>query len=124
MQLAETFEPERQVADFVLPAKHTFNGGESFLEDRRVEKWLAAAFGRLQVSGIRVDVRHHAAIENGLPVTPTIVDTVKAYDRSLKISASKNGLRPGLTDFLPLELGLMFGTIPRLEIAFRLRRQS
>ena len=72
MQLAETFEPEQQVAEFVLPAKHTLNGGEPFLEDRRVEKWLAAPFGGLPVSGI----------------------------------------------------GLMFGTMPRLKIAFRLREQS
>jgi hypothetical protein len=43
-------------------------------------------------------------------------------NRSLKISVSNNGLRPRLADFLPLGLGLMFGTIPRLKIAFRLRR--
>jgi hypothetical protein len=72
MQLAEAFEPEQQVAEFVLPAKYTLNGVEPFLEDRHVEKWLAAAFG-------------------GAPV---------------------------------LGFGLMFGTMPRLKIAFRLRRQS
>ena len=38
MQLAEVFEPEQQTAEFVLPAKHTLNGVEPFLEDRRVEK--------------------------------------------------------------------------------------
>ena len=32
MQLAEAFEPEQQVAEFVLPAKHTLNGVEPFLE--------------------------------------------------------------------------------------------
>ena len=69
MQLAEAFEPEQQAAEFVLSAKHTLDGVEPFLEDRRVEQWLAAAFGGLPVSGIRVDVRHHAAIENRLPVT-------------------------------------------------------
>ena len=57
MQLAEAFEPEQQVPEFVLPAKHTLNGVEPFLEDRRVEQWLAASFGGLPVSGIRVDVR-------------------------------------------------------------------
>ena len=72
MQLAEAFEPEQQAAEFVLPAKHTLNGVEPFLEDRRVEKWLTAAFGGLPVPGIRLDV----------------------------------------------------GTMPRLKIAFRLRRQS
>ena len=58
MQLAEAFEPKRQVAEFVFPAKHTLNGVEPFLEDRRVEKWLAAAFGGFPVPGIRIDVRH------------------------------------------------------------------
>ena len=57
MQFAEAFEPEQQVAEFVLPAKHTLNGVEPFLEDRRVEKWLAAAFDGLLVSGIGVAAR-------------------------------------------------------------------
>ena len=73
MQLAEAFESEQQMAEFVLPAKHTLNGAESFLEDCLIEKWLAAAFGGLPVSGIRVDVRYNAAIENRLPVTRAIV---------------------------------------------------
>ena len=47
MQLAEAFEPEQQAAEFVLPTKHALNGVEPFLEDRHVEKWLAAAFGGL-----------------------------------------------------------------------------
>src|SRR5277367_6219667 len=85
MELAEAFEPEQQMAEFVLPAKHSLNGVEPFLEDRVVEKWLAAAFGGLPVSGIRVDVRHHAAIENRLPVTRAIVNAIQAYDRALKI---------------------------------------
>jgi hypothetical protein len=45
-------------------------------------------------------------------------------NRSWKIAASKNGLRPRFGAFRPLGLGLMFGTMPRLKIAFRLRRQS
>jgi hypothetical protein len=72
MQVAETFEPERQAAKFVLPAKDTLNG------------------------------------EN----------------RSWKIASSKIGLRPRFMNFRPLGLGLMFGTMPRLKIAFRLRGQS
>ena len=96
MQLAETFEPEQQVAEFVLPAKHTFNGGEPFLEDRRVEKWLASAFGRLPVSGIRVDVRYHAAIENRLAVTRAIVNAIQAHDRAAKLQADgTRDPRPG-----------------------------
>src|ERR1700731_4167664 len=87
MQLAEAFEPEQQVAEFVLPAKHTLNGVEPFLEDRRVEKWLAAAFGGLPGSWIRVDVRHHTAIENCLAVTRAIVNTIQAHDRAAKIEA-------------------------------------
>src|SRR5271156_5777228 len=45
-------------------------------------------------------------------------------NRSLKIAASKNGLRPRLADRRFLGFGLMFGTMPRLKIAFRLREQS
>src|SRR5258708_218548 len=87
MQLAEAFEPEQQMAEFVLPAKHTLDGVEPFLEDRLIEKWLAAAFGGLPVSGIRVDVRHHAEIENHLPVTRAIVNAIQAYDPASKIEA-------------------------------------
>ncbi len=36
-----------QVAELVLPAKHTLNGVGPFLEDRHVELCLAAAFGGL-----------------------------------------------------------------------------
>ena len=52
MQLAEAFEAEQQAAEFVLPAKHTLNGIEPFLEDRRVEQWLAAAFGGLLLAAV------------------------------------------------------------------------
>ena len=72
MQLAETFEPELQAAEFILPTKYTLNGVQPFLEDLSVEEWLAAAVCGSPRSG----------------------------------------------------LGLMFGTISRLKIAFRLRRQS
>ena len=39
MQLAEAFEQEQQMAEFVLPPKRTLNGVEPFLEDRLIEKW-------------------------------------------------------------------------------------
>ena len=87
MQVAEAFEPEQQPAEFVLPAKHTLNGVEPFLEDRPVENWLAAAFRGLPASGIGVDVWHHAAIEDRLPVTRAIVNAIKAYDRASEIEA-------------------------------------
>src|ERR1700675_4762208 len=87
MQLAEAFEAKQQAAEFSLPAKHTLNGVEPFLEDCRVEKWLAAAFDGLPISGIRVDVRHHAAIENRLAVTRAIVNAIQAHDRAAKIEA-------------------------------------
>ena len=49
------------------------------------------------------------------------LDGVKPFLEDLSV---EKWLAAALTDFLPLELGLMFGTIPRLKIAFRLRRQS
>src|SRR5450755_3104951 len=91
MQLADALEPEQQPAEFVLPAKHTLNGVEPLLENRLVENWLAAAFRLFPASGIGVDVWHHTAIENCLPVTPAIVDAVEAHDRALKIET--NGTR-------------------------------
>src|ERR1700676_1236037 len=87
MQVAQAFEPEQQAAEFVLPAKHTLNGVEPLLEDRFVENWLAAAFRGSPASGIGVDVWHHAAIENSLPITRAIVNAVRAYDRASKIEA-------------------------------------
>ena len=87
--MAAAFEPEQQAPEFVLPAKHTLERVEPFLEDRLVEKWLAAGFGGLPVSGIGVDVRRHAAIENRLAVTPAIVDTAKTYDRAAKIASKQ-----------------------------------
>src|ERR1700693_2420730 len=87
MQLAEAFEPEQPAAEFVLPAKHTLNGVEPFLEDRRVEKWLAAPFGGLSGSWLRGDVRHHAATENRLPVPRAIVNAIQPHDRAAKIEA-------------------------------------
>src|ERR1700676_5681521 len=87
MQVAQAFEPEQQAVEFVLPAIHTLNGVEPLLEDRLVESWLAAAFRGLPASGIGVDVWHHAAIEDRLPVTPAIVNAVKAHDRASKIEA-------------------------------------
>src|SRR5258708_4798348 len=87
MQVAEAFEPEQQATELVLPTKHRFNGVEPLLEDRLVENWLAAAFCRSPASGIGVDVWHHAAVEDRLPVPPAVVDAVKAHDRASKINA-------------------------------------
>ncbi len=91
MQLADALEPKQQATEFVLPAKHTLNGVEPLLENRLVEKWLAAAFREFPASGIGVYVRHHAAVENRLPVTPAIVDAIEAHDRALEIQT--NGIR-------------------------------
>jgi len=81
------FEPEQQAAELVLPAKHTLNGVEPLLEDRFVKEWLAAAFGGLSASGIGIDVRHHAAVEYRLPVSPAVVNAIQAHDSSSEIEA-------------------------------------
>jgi hypothetical protein len=59
--------------------KQILNGIEPFLEDGLDEKRLAVAFEGLPVSGIRVDVWHHAAIENRLPVTRAIINAIQAH---------------------------------------------
>src|ERR1700681_1785553 len=91
MQVAETFEPEQQAAEFVLPAKHTLNGVEALLEDRLVEDWFAAAFREFPTPGIGVDVWHHAAVENRLPVSRAIVNAIQAHDCSSQIEADGGG---------------------------------
>ena len=40
-------------------------------------------------SGIRVDVWHHAAIENRLAILRAIVNTIQAHDRAAKIKADR-----------------------------------
>src|SRR5258706_16175665 len=87
MQLAETLEPDQQATELILPAENTLDGVEPLVEYRGIEERLAAAFRRFSASGIRVDVWHHAAVENRLPVTPAIVDAIKAHDRASKIKA-------------------------------------
>src|ERR1700730_3630733 len=79
MELAETLEPEKQAAELILPTEHALNGVEPLLEDRGVEERPGAAFRRFPASRVRVDVWHHAAIENRLPVTPAIIDAGDTY---------------------------------------------
>jgi hypothetical protein len=87
MWLAEAIEPEQEATELILPAKHTLNGVEPLLEYRGIEQQLAPAFRQFSASGIQVDVWHHAAVENRLPVTPAIVDAIKAHDRASEIQA-------------------------------------
>ncbi len=52
MQLADALEAEQQPAEFVLPAKHTFNGVEPLLEYRGVKERLAPAFQAVALEAI------------------------------------------------------------------------
>ena len=53
--------------------------------------------------------------------TKHALDGVEAF---LEYVSTEHGFRPRLADFLPLELALILGTMPRLKIAFRFCRQS
>ena len=74
MQPAEAFEPEQQAAELILPAKHALNGIEAFLEYVSIERRLPAKFGEFPPPGIGIDVGHHAAVEDRLPILPAIVN--------------------------------------------------
>jgi hypothetical protein len=75
--MTETLEPQEQSAELVLPTKHALNGIETFLEYVSTEKRFPAALGGFPASGIGIDIGHHAAVEDRLPVLPAIVNAVR-----------------------------------------------
>ncbi len=83
MQVAEAFEAKQEATEFVLPAEDALNGVEPLLEDLLIKKWFAATFYGFPASGIGVDIRYHAAVENRFSVKPTIVNAIKTDDRAL-----------------------------------------
>jgi hypothetical protein len=67
MQLTETIKAKQEPPEFVFPGKHPLDRLQSFLKYRWIEQRLAAAFGLLSTTYIRVDIGDHAAIEAELP---------------------------------------------------------
>ena len=62
-----------------------------FLEYVRTEQRFPTAFGRFPASGIGIDIGHHAAVEDRLPILSAIVYAVQADNRSLKVKTNKTG---------------------------------
>ena len=91
MQLTEAIEAKEQPPEFVFPSEHAFNRPEALFKYRRLKQRLAASLGLFSAARIRVDVGDHATIENGLAVTPTIVDAIQTDDAALKIHAHLSG---------------------------------
>src|ERR1700682_3929197 len=91
MQLTEALEAKQQTAELILPTRHALNGIKAFLEYVSIEQRFPAAFGKFPASRIGIDIRHHAAAEDRLPVPPAIVTAVQADNRSLKVKASGTG---------------------------------
>jgi hypothetical protein len=77
--------------ELIFPTKHALNGIEAFLEYVSIEQRFPAPLGRFPASGIGMDIGHHAAIEDRLPILPAIVTTVQADDRSLKLKTNRPG---------------------------------
>ena len=91
MQLAEAIESKQQAPELIFPAKHPLNGIEPLFKNGGIEQGLAASLGGFSTTGIRIDIGNHPAIENGLSVSPTIVDAIQADDGSLKVNADRSG---------------------------------
>src|ERR1700760_541631 len=89
MSLTEALKPQQQAAKLIFPTKHTLNGVEAFLEDVSIEQRFPAPLHGFPAPGIGIDVGHHAAVEDRLPVLPAIVTTVQADDRSTKVKADR-----------------------------------
>ena len=85
MQLAQSFEPQQQTPELILPSEYALDGVEPLFENGGVEDRLAAPLGGFSAAWIRVDVRNHAAIENRFAIYPAIVDAIQADNCSLKI---------------------------------------
>jgi len=89
--MTEALEPKQQAAELILPTKHALNGIEAFLEYLSTEQRFPAALGGFPASGISIDIGHHAAVEDRLPVLPAIVNAVQADDRPLKVKTYRAG---------------------------------
>ena len=68
VQRTDSIEAKQQAPKLVFPAEHALDRIKPFFENGRVEQWLATAPGSFSAARIRVDVRNHAAIENGFAV--------------------------------------------------------
>src|ERR1700728_1187365 len=91
MYPTEALEPEQQATELILPAKHALNGIETFLEYVGIEKRLPATFGEFPASGIGIDIEHHAAVEDRLPILPAIINPIQAYNCSMQVYANGTG---------------------------------
>ena len=78
MQLAQSFEPQQQTPELILPPEYALDGVEPLFENGGVEDRLAAPLGGFCAAWIRVDVRNHAAIENRFAIYPAIVNAIQA----------------------------------------------
>ena len=64
------------MSERILPAEYALNGIKPLLENIRIEYRLTAPLRLFPASGIRVDIRFHAAIKYRFAIPATIVDAV------------------------------------------------
>ena len=74
MHPADAFEAQQEPAELVLPGKYSLDRPKALFEDGWLEDRLAAPLRLLSAARIGVDVGNHAAIEDGLAVSPAVVD--------------------------------------------------
>ena len=58
-----------------------------FLKDGRSENWFTSTRLSLSPTGIFWNVRNHAAIKNGFPVSSAIIDPIQADDRITQVKS-------------------------------------
>ena len=91
MQITYALKPKQKAAELILPTEHPLNRIESLFEYGSVEERLAASLGDFSTTRIGVNVRYHAAIENGFAVLPAIIDAIQADNGSLEVKANRMG---------------------------------
>lgn len=89
MQVAQPLEAQQQAPKLVFPGEHALDGAKALLENGRLEQRLAASLRRLAPARIRVDVRHHPAIEDRLAVVRTIVRAVQAHNAAAQVQSAR-----------------------------------
>lgn len=112
MYPADMVESIQQAPEFIFQAEHPLNDVKPFVKNGWIEYRPATALGSFPPPNIRVDIRHHRAIENGFSIQPAIIDSVQADDGALPAQADRLGDRrhlwQGFTQhrgFIPISRG-------------------
>ncbi len=101
VQLTDPLEAQQQATELMLPGEHSLDGEKTFLKDCRVENRFASPLWSLSATRICRNIRHHAAIENGFAVRPTIVDPIETDGGLVQVESDRLGNYGTLVAALP-----------------------